>query len=195
MKLAKYSNILTLFFLFISLFAGFIMVNKNEYGFCNIGKTTYYLSDSKLYKLVNKDNLSKGDKIYYVDKDDLGYTINSDKLVYAGVANKTAVYVLKSRPDEVITDKRIVGKLSYTSPLLGKVFNVLSYKINFIVLIILPLILLLTYRFYNVISLPSERVPIKLGKKVYELPALRRTAITRRKAVEFTRTPIKKRYS
>ncbi len=192
MKLAKYSNALTIFFLVVALFGGFIMVNKNEYGFCNVGRATYFLSDSKLYKIV-ESNLARGDKVYYYDKDDLGYKIDSDKLTYAS----EDVFVVKSKPDEAIDGRRMIGKLSYKSTILGSVLNIFSYKINFMILVILPLILLLTYRFYNVISLPGNKVPVKLGNMAYELPALKRKQITRRSAntIAFKRAPIKKRYS
>lgn len=192
MKLAKYSNALTIFFLVVALFGGFVMVNKNEYGFYNVGKSTYFLSDSKLYKIV-ESNLTKGDKVFYYDKDDLGYKIDSDKLVYAS----DDIFVVNSKPDEVINEKRIVGKLSYKSSVLGSVLNIFSYKVNFMVLIVLPLILLLTYRFYNVINLPGVSAPIKLGNNAYELPMLKRKKLARRNepAVAFKRVPIKKRYS
>lgn len=192
MKLAKYSNALTIFFLVVALFGGFVMVNKNEYGFYNVGKSTYFLSDSKLYKIINT-NLTKGDKVFYYDKDDLGYKIDSDKLVYAS----DDVFVVNSKPDEAINEKRIVGKLSYKSSLLGSVLNIFSHKVNFMILIVLPLILLLTYRFYNVINLPGVSVPIKLGNNAYELPMLKRKKLARRNepAVAFKRVPIKKRYS
>ena len=192
MKLAKYSNALTIFFLVVALFGGFVMVNKNEYGFYNVGKSTYFLSDSKLYKIINT-NLTKGDKVFYYDKDDLGYKIDSDKLVYAS----DDVFVVNSKPDEAINEKRIVGKLSYKSSVLGSVLNIFSYKVNFMILIVLPLILLLTYRFYNVINLPGVSVPIKLGNNAYELPMLKRKKLARRNepAVAFKRVPIKKRYS
>ena len=192
MKLAKYSNALTIFFLVVALFGGFVMVNKNEYGFYNVGRSTYFLSDSKLYKIINT-NLTKGDKVFYYDKDDLGYKIDSDKLVYAS----DDVFVVNSKPDEAINEKRIVGKLSYKSSVLGSILNIFSYKVNFMILIVLPLILLLTYRFYNVINLPGVSAPIKLGNNAYELPMLKRKKLARRNepAVAFKRVPIKKRYS
>ena len=192
MKLAKYSNALTIFFLVVALFGGFVMVNKNEYGFYNVGRSTYFLSDSKLYKIINT-NLTKGDKVFYYDKDDLGYKIDSDKLVYAS----DDVFVVNSKPDEAINEKRIIGKLSYKSSVLGSVLNIFSYKVNFMILIVLPLILLLTYRFYNVINLPGVGAPIKLGNNAYELPMLKRKKLARRNepAVAFKRVPIKKRYS
>lgn len=192
MKLAKYSNALTIFFLVVALFGGFVMVNKNEYGFYNVGRSTYFLSDSKLYKIINT-NLTKGDKVFYYDKDDLGYKIDSDKLIYAS----DDVFVVNSKPDEAINEKRIIGKLSYKSSILGSVLNIFSYKVNFMILIVLPLILLLTYRFYNVINLPGVSVPIKLGNNAYQLPMLKRKKLARRNepTVAFKRVPIKKRYS
>lgn len=192
MKLAKYSNALTIFFLVVALFGGFVMVNKNEYGFYNVGKSTYFLSDSKLYKIV-ESNLTKGDKVFYYDKDDLGYKIDSDKLVYAS----DDIFVVNSKPDEAINEKRIIGKLSYKSSVLGSILNIFSYQVNFMILVILPLILLLTYRFYNVINLPGVSVPIKLGNNAYELPMLKRKKLARRNepVVAFKRAPIKKRYS
>lgn len=176
-KLIKYGPTIMIFFAVLGVF---ITANKNSYGFYTFKNSTFFLSNHSLYKINHKDysSLREGDNVYYYEKSGNKYVIRSDKLIFKGATDSKPVYVLASKPDEVVLGERIVGKLALKSSVLGILSMVLTSRIVYFLFLILPLMLLMTYRFYNVITLPGERkvvsMPVKLSDNFVPLPKLRK---------------------
>lgn len=162
----------TTLIIFLATLAIFISANKNVYGFYTFRNSTFFLSDHSLYKINQKDfsSLNEGDNIYYYEKSNNKYIIKSDKLLFKGTTNSKPIYVLSSKPDEVISGERIVGKLALKSSILGIVSTILTSRVFCFLFLIIPLMALMTYRFYNAITLPGEIMPIKLNNDFVALP-------------------------
>ena len=176
-KLIKYGPTIMIFFAVLGVF---ITANKNSYGFYTFKNSTFFLSNQSLYKINHRDysSLREGDNVYYYEKSGNKYVIRSDKLIFKGATDSKPVYVLASKPDEVVLGERIVGKLALKSSVLWILSMVLTSRIVYFLFLILPLMLLMTYRFYNVITLPGERkvvsMPVKLSDNFVPLPKLRK---------------------
>lgn len=158
--------------IFLAALGVFISANKNSYGFYTFRNSTFFLSNHSLYKINQKDfsSLNEGDNIYYYEKSNNKYVIKSDKLLFKGTTDSKPIYVLSSKPDEVVSSERIVGKLALKSSVLGVMSMVLTSRLFCFIFLIIPLMALMTYRFYNVITLPGEIMPIKLNNDFVPLP-------------------------
>ena len=148
------------------------MANKNTYGFYSFKNSTFYMLGNSLCKIKHTDysSMKEGDTIYYYEKAEKGYSIKSDKLLFKGATNTKPVYVLSSKPDEVIPSERIIGKLTLKSSVLGIFTKVFASKPMFFIFLILPLMFLMTYRFYNVMTVPGEKRFVKLNDDFVPLP-------------------------
>lgn len=174
-KKQKIAKIAPYVLVFLAVLGIFIMTNKNTYGFYTFKNSTFFLNGNSLYRIKALDysSIKKGDTIYYYEKAQKGYSIESDKLIFKGATNTKPVYVISSKPDEIVPSERIVGKLALKSSLLGIFARLLTSKTFFFMFLIMPLMLLMTYRFYNVLSIPGEKKFVKLNNDFVPLPKLK----------------------
>ena len=129
----------------------FVMANKNVYGFYSFKNSTFYMLGNSLYKINHLDysSMKEGDTIYYYEKAENGYSIKSDKLLFKGSTNTKAIYVLSSKPDEVIPSERIIGKLGLKSSILGIFTKVFASKSMFFIFLILEVFCIIYVNYFD----------------------------------------------
>ena len=179
-KIVKLAPAVIMFFAILGVF---VMSNKNIYGFYSFKNSTFYMLGNSLCKIKHSDysSMNEGDTIYYYEKAQNGYLIKSDKLLFKGSTKTKPIYVISSKPDEVIPSERIIGKLALKSSVLGIFTKLFASKPMFFVFLILPLMFLMTYRFYNVMTVTSEKRFVKLNDNFVPLPKFKtRTQILTR---------------
>ena len=140
-----------------------LFLNKNSYGFTEVGKYVFANYDSSLtnmneYKLLiikKSKELKDGDLVYYYSINKEKYIVEDDTLVI-----KNDEYYL----DDVLVEReRIIGSKATEVPVIGRFLMVIESKIGFILLVLLPILLVFIYQVYEfVIDSKEER------KKVLE---------------------------
>ena len=141
-----YVIVMTVFFL-----------NKNRFGFTEIGKSVYVSVDKDAAKelsgtknldllIIKKDNsIDNKKKTYYYSSSKDNYIVKED---YVSVDSNNAYHV----NDILISSERVIGNKGITIPLVGGFLRVIENKIGFIVFVFLPIFLVFLYRTYEFIT-------------------------------------------
>ena len=141
-----YVVIMTVFFL-----------NKNRFGFTEIGKSVYVSVDRETAKelsgtknfdlfIIKKDNNIDGkSKAYYYSSSKDNYVVKEGVV---SVDNNNAFHV----NDTLISSERVIGKKGMKIPLVGGFLRLIENKVGFIVFVFLPIFLVFIFRVYEFIS-------------------------------------------
>lgn len=141
-----YVVIMTLFFL-----------NKNRFGYTEIGNRVYVNVDKEISKEINnmKSNdllVIRKNKEIDNDKNTYYYSSSVDKyIVKEGkitVDKNNAYYVDNS----LISSERIIGSDSFRIPLVGGFLQIIENKVGFVIFVFLPIFLVFIYQVHEFIT-------------------------------------------
>ena len=132
----------------------FLVININEYGYSEVGKSTYvpvtknikkYLGDYKKSDLliIKNNKINKDDEIYYYTVDEANYYISKAKVIEIN----NGVYVTDNNFN--IDQDRIIGNEIIRIKYIGLFINFLLKEIGYFCFIILPMLILLIYNIYD----------------------------------------------
>lgn len=147
-------NIIQVFILVYVFFVTFLVININEYGYSEVGKSTYvpvtknikkYLGDYKKSDLliIKNNKINKDDEIYYYTVDETNYYISKAKVIEIN----NGVYVTDNNFN--IDQDRIIGNEIIRIKYIGLFINFLLKEIGYFCFIILPMLILLIYNIYD----------------------------------------------
>ena len=172
-----------------AIFAIVVMLNFNDKGYTEILDKTYVAVDDKSvtelknYKEndfiainnLNYDDINVGDRIFYYATLDKHYIVVEDVVTKKEGNNREAVYNFENNKS-IVTSDQIIGKLDKVYPGKAKIYNVLTSRWGFLLLVILPVLLIFIYQIYGFVMLlkedkeltKQEASPIKLKPRVKE---------------------------
>ena len=147
-------NIIQVFILVYVFLVTFLVININEYGYSEVGKSTYvpvtknikkYLGDYKKSDLliIKNNKINKDDEIYYYTVDEANYYISKAKVIEIN----NGVYVTDNNFN--INQDRIIGNEIIRIKYIGLFINFLLKEIGYFCFIILPMLILLIYNIYD----------------------------------------------
>lgn len=147
-------NIIQVFILVYVFLVTFLVININEYGYSEVGKSTYvpvtknikkYLGDYKKSDLliIKNNKINKDDEIYYYIVDEANYYISKAKVIEIN----NGVYVTDNNFN--IDQDRIIGNEIIRIKYIGLFINSLLKEIGYFCFIILPMLILLIYNIYD----------------------------------------------
>lgn len=147
-------NIIQVFILVYVFLVTFLVININEYGYSEVGKSTFvpvtknikkYLGDYKKSDLliIKNNKINKDDEIYYYTVDETNYYISKAKVIEIN----NGVYVTDNNFN--IDQDRIIGNEIIRIKYIGLFINFLLKEIGYFCFIILPMLILLIYNIYD----------------------------------------------
>lgn len=147
-------NIIQVFILVYVFLVTFLVININEYGYSEVGKSTFvpvtknikkYLGDYKKSDLliIKNNKINKDDEIYYYTVDETNYYISKAKVIEVN----NGVYVTDNNFN--IDQDRIIGNEIIRIKYIGLFINFLLKEIGYFCFIILPMLILLIYNIYD----------------------------------------------
>ena len=160
---------------------------RNDHGFTQFGEYTFdnvsltderNIHDTKkgdLLIIKNSNDINVGDSIFYYATLDKHYIVVEDKVTNKDGNNREAVYNFENNKS-IVTSDQIIGKLDKVYSGKAKVYNVLTSRWGFLLLVILPVLLIFIYQIYGFVMLlkedkeltKQEASPIKLKPRVKE---------------------------
>ena len=131
----------------------FLVVNINEFGFSEIGKSTYVPITKKIKKYLNyktgdlliieNTEIDKNDNLYYYTVVDSEYFIVKTKVLEVNKDSYTTEDNFNIDEDRIVGNKVI--KIKYA----GFILSFLLKEIGYFLFIILPMLILLIYHIYD----------------------------------------------
>ena len=131
----------------------FLVVNINEFGFSEIGKSTYVPITKKIKKYLNyktgdlliikNTEIDKNDNLYYYTVVDSEYFIVKTKVLEVNKVSYTTEDNFNIDEDRIVGNKVI--KIKYA----GFILSFLLKEIGYFLFIILPMLILLIYHIYD----------------------------------------------
>lgn len=147
-------NIIQVFILIYVFFITFLVININEYGYSEIGKSTYVPINKKIKKylenykssdllIIKNNKIDTNDEIYYYTVEGSDYYISKTKVVE--INNN----VYSTADNFNIEQDRIVGNKVVKIKYVGFLLNFLLKEVGYFCFIILPMLILLIYHIYD----------------------------------------------
>lgn len=147
-------NIIQVFILIYVFFITFLVININEYGYSEIGKSTYVPINKKIKKylgnykssdllIIKNNKINTNDEIYYYTVEGSNYYISKTKVVEINNNVYSTADSFNIEQDRIVGNK--VVKIKYV----GFLLNFLLKEIGYFCLIILPMLILLIYHIYD----------------------------------------------
>lgn len=119
---------------------------SNKYGYSQIGRYVLDVDNNEFLVIKKTNDIKEGDLVYY-------YSIVKEKyrIVYSNVKtiNDDKSYTLNN--DDKIIKSKIIGKTHRKIPVIGFVLNMMKYKINFLLFVVFPILIVFGYHVYNFI--------------------------------------------
>lgn len=145
--MSVFKKILLACYLLLLVISTFFLFTFNEFSCSNFGKTTIIglkekLDDyhrGNLLIISNKENPKKGDQIIYYDSN-LHNKVNISEVTNI-IKNAEDTYILGK--NMYLSDEYLIGKQSEITslPLLGYLYNILTNKIGYLILFIIPIVI------------------------------------------------------
>ena len=145
--LKKIWNVLEVIIIVYVVFMTLLFLNKNKYGFSEIGNLVFVNVDSDTEKvdtsvkkndlLIIKKNNNSTNNFYY-------YSVYKGKYI----VKRSDLDLNKSNESNIKNDGRIIGNSSVRIPLLGGYLEFLHSKVGFLLFVFLPVFLVFSYQVY-----------------------------------------------
>lgn len=119
---------------------------SNKYGYSQVGKYVIDVDNNEFLIIKKTNNIKEGDLVYY-------YSIVKEKytIVYSNVKSiEDNNYLLEN--DDKIHETKIIGKSYRKIPVIGFILNMMKYKINFVIFVLLPILIVFGYHVYKFIT-------------------------------------------
>jgi len=140
-------NVLEVIIIVYVVFMTLLFLNKNKYGFSEIGNLVFVNVDSDTEKvdtsvkkndlLIIKKNNNSTNNFYY-------YSVYKGKYI----VKRSDLDLNKSNESNIKNDGRIIGNSSVRIPLLGGYLEFLHSKVGFLLFVFLPVFLVFSYQVY-----------------------------------------------
>lgn len=140
-------NILEVIIVIYVIFMTLLFLNKNKYGFSEVGNLVFVNVDSDTEKddtslkkndlLIIKKNNDSTNNFYY-------YSVYKGKYI----VKRSDLDLNKSNESNIKNDGRIIGNSSVRIPLLGGYLEFLHSKVGFLLFVFLPVFLVFSYQVY-----------------------------------------------
>ena len=140
-------NILEVIIVIYVIFMTLLFLNKNKYGFSEIGNLVFVNVDSDTEKtdtsvkkndlLIIKKNNNSTNNFYY-------YSVYKGKYI----VKRSDLDLNKTNEFNIKNDGRIIGNSSVRIPLLGGYLEFLHSKVGFLLFVFLPVFLVFSYQVY-----------------------------------------------
>ena len=138
---------------------------KNKFGYTVFGeKTVIAVDDSNsadltefkngdllLIQGVKYNDVNVGDEIYYYDTLNNSYIIKIAKVEKKQGEGNSAIYIMENSTS--IASERIIGKFDKNVKSLGSVYKILTSRLGFLLLVLLPVFVLFIYNIYKMVIL------------------------------------------
>lgn len=125
---------------------------SNKYGYSQIGRYVIDVDNNEFLVIKKTNDIKEGDLVYY-------YSIVKEKykIVYSNVRsiNEDNTYTLDN--DAKIIKSKIIGKSDRKLPLIGFILNMMKYKINFLLFVIIPILCVFGYHLYKFIMFDLKK--------------------------------------
>ena len=166
-----------------------IMLSFNDKGYTEFrGKTYVAVDDTNIAELknyqvddlvavnnLNYNDINVGDSIFYYATYDKHYIVIEDTVTNKDGSNREAVYNFENNKS-LVTSEQIIGKLDKVYTGKAKIYNLLTSRYGFLLLVILPVLLIFIYQIYKFVLLlkedkemtKQEASPIKLKPREKE---------------------------
>lgn len=146
-----------------------IMLSYNKFGYTEIGDNTYVsvvdenkselgdfdVGDLIKIKKTNYDQINVGDHIFYYATADNQYIVVQDTVIEKEGSSREAVYKFEHNSN-IIPSERIIGTLDKNYTKKGKLYELLTSTVGFLLLVILPVLVIFIYQVYKFILLIKE---------------------------------------
>ena len=157
-------NVLEVIIIIYVIFMTLLFLNKNKYGFSEIGNFVFVNVDSDIEKM---DTSVKKNDLLIIKKNDN----NTDNFYYYYSVYKGKYIVKRSDLDfdklnesNIKNDGRVIGNSSIRVPLLGGYLEFLHSKVGFLLFVFFPVFLVFSYQVY-VFIIDSKTEQKKILKK------------------------------
>lgn len=140
-------NVLEVIIIVYVVFMTLLFLNKNKYGFSEIGNLVFVNVDSDTEKidtsvkkndlLIIKKNNNSTNNFYY-------YSVYKGKYI----VKRSDLDLNKTNEFNIKNDGRIIGNSSVRIPLLGGYLEFLHSKVGFLLFVFLPVFLVFSYQVY-----------------------------------------------
>ena len=156
-------NVLEVIIIVYVVFMTLLFLNKNKYGFSEVGNLVFVNIDSDIEKmdtsvkkndlLIIKKNNNSTNNFYY-------YSVYKGKYII----KRSDLDLNKSNESNIKNDERVIGNSSLRIPLLGGYLEFLHSKVGFILFVFLPVFLVFSYHVY-VFIIDSKKEQKNILKK------------------------------
>lgn len=120
---------------------------SNKYGYSQVGKYVIDVDNNEFLIIKKTNDIKEGDLVYY-------YSIVKEKytIVYSNVKSieEDNSYILDN--GDQIVDSKIIGKTDKKIPIIGFILNMMKNKINFVLFVMLPILIVFGYHVYKFIT-------------------------------------------
>lgn len=120
---------------------------SNKYGYSQVGKYVIDVDNNEFLIIKKTNDIKEGDLVYY-------YSIVKEKytIVYSNVKSieEDNSYILDN--GDQIVDSKIIGKTDRKIPIIGFILNMMKNKINFVLFVMLPILIVFGYHVYKFIT-------------------------------------------
>lgn len=157
-----------------------LLLYRNKYGYTQFDDLTFVNIDKHNVRTFDDfekgdlvilrkpyfDEISVGDQLYYYTVQNYKYVIEKANVLKITGDKSGAVYTLDGTDGISVSTERIIGiyeDQSYSN--IGFFLNILESSLGFLILVIMPILLIFIYQFYNLVILiktPEKEIE---GKK------------------------------
>ena len=140
-------NVLEVIIIVYVVFMTLLFLNKNKYGFSEIGNLVFVNVDSDTEKV---DTSVKKNDLLIIKKNNNSINNFYYYSVYKGkyIVKRSDLDLNKSNESNIKNDGRIIGNSSVRIPLLGGYLEFLHSKVGFLLFVFLPVFLVFSYQVY-----------------------------------------------
>ncbi|MBR3211462.1 MAG: hypothetical protein IKF71_05965 [Bacilli bacterium] len=147
-----------------------VLLSKNKYGYTQFGNytiSTIDRLDSKEMKglkagdlliVHNKNDIKKGDVIYYYVVNDESYLIRSDSVAEVETDNYNSIYTIDNEGMMLVSSNRVLGKDTIVCHKLGSLLDTLESRLGFLFLVLLPVIVIFIYQVFELVKVFNDEV-------------------------------------
>ena len=144
------STILFSIYLLIVITMTVYVLNINKYNISQIGSYSFITNDDNSLLILNKkQNINIKDEVYYYDTYSKYININKSKITKKEIVNEMeTLYTLDN--NNLLSTRHLIGNSKGINiPILGKILDILSSTLGYLVFIVLPLLFILIYFTYS----------------------------------------------
>ncbi len=151
---------------------------KNKFGYTQFDKYTLVTLQEHTYNYINESkpgdllvvkstkDLNVGDVIYYYINIKDEYVVKAHPIKAMTAGKDSAIYVLDDEFNTSVASTKVLGKYANVYEGKGKIIDVLTSRIGFLFLVLLPILVIFIYQIYEfIIVVKFEKVDDEDTKK------------------------------